>query len=226
MEGVCSLPCRSGTMPSPHPRHAAPHPHHGPRAPPTGAGAAPPPPLGARVLLGGRQAATVRYVGPVEGQGGTWVGIEYDEPGRGKHDGTHAGRRYFACAGGPATGSLVRLPKFLEAADFGRSLAAAARERYSRGGSEDGGSGGEGGGGEAAQSMYVPTAGNRRLAVELVERAEGAAGRRAAAAGAGGAELAGHRISSVVSFLLFFAVFFLCRKRRLCVGSVSGGAKR
>ncbi|KAI7835571.1 hypothetical protein COHA_010532 [Chlorella ohadii] len=32
----------------------------------------PPPPLGSRVLLGGRHAATVRYVGPVDGQSGTW----------------------------------------------------------------------------------------------------------------------------------------------------------
>lgn len=173
---------------------------------------APPPPLGTRVLLGGRYPATVRYVGPVDGQSGTWVGIEYDEAGRGKHDGCHAGRRYFTCTGGPATGSLVRLPKFLEAADCGRSLVEAARERYggtgndfAAGGSGDasgnGGSGAAGGEGcDGVQRMYLSTAGNRRVAVQLVQKADAAAARRASASGAGGAVLVGQRISSLVSW--------------------------
>lgn len=171
-------------------------------------------PLGTRVLLGGRHAATVRYVGPVDGQSGTWVGIEYDEPGRGKHDGCHAGRRYFSCASGPATGSLVRLPKFLQAADCGRSLVDAACERYDCSGaggsarssagdasSDASAAGAEGEGG--VHRMYLSTAGNRRVAVELVEKAGGAAARRASASGAGGAVLVGQRISSVVRLLPF-----------------------
>lgn len=173
---------------------------------------APPPPLGARVLLGGRYAATVRYVGPVDGQSGTWAGIEYDEAGRGKHDGCHAGRRYFTCTGGPATGSLVRLPKFLEAADCGRSLVDAARERYGSTGSgvaagasgDASGSGGSGAAGgeehDGVQRMYLSTAGNRRVAVELVQKAGGVAARRASVSGAGGAVMVGQRISSLVSW--------------------------
>lgn len=181
--------------------------------------AAPAPPaaavVGARVLLGGRHRATVRYVGPLEGQGGTWVGLEYDEADRGKHDGSHAGRRYFQCSllGGPTAGSFVRLPKFLEAADAGRSLVAAARERYSSGGiagstgqgtSALGSEEGVGGG------LYVTTAGNRRLAVELL--APAAASRRASAAGAALAVLVDQAISSVVSHWL---------RLLLCAGSAS-----
>ncbi|KAI9320847.1 CAP Gly-rich domain-containing protein [Dichotomocladium elegans] len=39
--------------------------------------------------------ATVRFVGLVEGTKGEWLGIEWDDPKRGKHDGTHQGTRYF-----------------------------------------------------------------------------------------------------------------------------------
>ena len=39
----------------------------------------------------------VRYVGPVEGTKGDWLGVEWDDPSRGKHDGSHSGVRYFEC---------------------------------------------------------------------------------------------------------------------------------
>lgn len=42
-----------------------------------------------------RERATVAYVGAVEGFVGTWVGLDWDDPHRGKHDGTVKGRRYF-----------------------------------------------------------------------------------------------------------------------------------
>jgi dynactin complex subunit len=38
----------------------------------------------------------VRYVGAVPPAAGTWLGVEWDEPSRGKHDGSHAGVRYFS----------------------------------------------------------------------------------------------------------------------------------
>ncbi|KAL1901947.1 hypothetical protein Sste5346_001653 [Sporothrix stenoceras] len=42
---------------------------------------------------------TVRYVGEVAGTaGGTWLGVEWDDPTRGKHDGVHKGVRYFTCS--------------------------------------------------------------------------------------------------------------------------------
>ena len=69
------------------------------------------PALGSRVLVApDADLATVRYVGPVTGTDGDWVGVEFDAPGRGKHDGSHNGVRYFACApgAGAAAASFVR----------------------------------------------------------------------------------------------------------------------
>jgi hypothetical protein len=43
------------------------------------------------------QIATVRFVGTVKGTSGTWLGVEWDDPTRGKHDGEKNGRQYFTC---------------------------------------------------------------------------------------------------------------------------------
>ena len=43
----------------------------------------------------------MRYVGPVEGTKGDWLGVEWDDPNRGKHDGSHSGVRYVECRFGP-----------------------------------------------------------------------------------------------------------------------------
>ena len=40
---------------------------------------------------------TIRYVGAVDGTAGRWLGVEWDDPVRGKHDGSRHGRRYFNC---------------------------------------------------------------------------------------------------------------------------------
>jgi dynactin complex subunit len=40
---------------------------------------------------------TVRYIGEVAGTTGTWLGVEWDDPTRGKHDGVKDGIRYFTC---------------------------------------------------------------------------------------------------------------------------------
>jgi len=40
---------------------------------------------------------TIRFSGPVEGTSGTWLGIEWDDPKRGKHDGSKDGKQYFKC---------------------------------------------------------------------------------------------------------------------------------
>ncbi|KAK4672516.1 hypothetical protein QC763_103710 [Podospora pseudopauciseta] len=40
---------------------------------------------------------TVRYIGEVAGTTGSWLGVEWDDPSRGKHDGQHKGIRYFTC---------------------------------------------------------------------------------------------------------------------------------
>lgn len=43
--------------------------------------------------------ATIRFIGQVAGTKGEWLGIEWDDPTRGKHDGTHQGVRYFESHG-------------------------------------------------------------------------------------------------------------------------------
>ncbi len=65
------------------------------------------PAVGTRVLVEpDGDIATVRFCGDVAGTDGAWVGVEFDALGRGKHDGTHEGVRYFACA--PGVGAFVR----------------------------------------------------------------------------------------------------------------------
>ena len=43
------------------------------------------------------QICTVRYFGEVKGTKGEWLGVEWDDPTRGKHSGENAGIRYFEC---------------------------------------------------------------------------------------------------------------------------------
>lgn len=55
-------------------------------------------PIGTRyVHTRSGQPFTLKYVGPLASrpQDQTWLGVEWDDPKRGKHDGTHDGVRYF-----------------------------------------------------------------------------------------------------------------------------------
>lgn len=52
--------------------------------------------VGQRFSLKG-QSCTVRYVGVVADKKGEWLGVEWDDASRGKHDGTHDGTSYFKC---------------------------------------------------------------------------------------------------------------------------------
>ena len=52
--------------------------------------------VGQRVSLDSA-ICTVRYIGPVEGTSKEWIGVEWDDPSRGKHSGEHEGVRYFNC---------------------------------------------------------------------------------------------------------------------------------
>jgi Leucine-rich repeat (LRR) protein len=134
------------------------------------------PAVGSRLLVG-KHGATIRYVGPVEGQDGVWVGLEWDDPTRGKHDGSHAGTRYFSCLRHthPATttaGSFVRLAKLISTADLGQSLEIAVQSRYKIQ-TDDGGNIVEDA--EMHSEAYVPTASNRRVQIRLVGAAAMAA---------------------------------------------------
>lgn len=51
---------------------------------------------GKRLSFNG-ELCTARYVGAVQGTKGEWLGVEWDDPTRGKHDGSHGGVRYFEC---------------------------------------------------------------------------------------------------------------------------------
>lgn len=54
------------------------------------------PDAGTRFALSG-YIGTIRYVGEVDGTSGIWLGVEWDDRGRGKHDGIKDGKRYFSC---------------------------------------------------------------------------------------------------------------------------------
>lgn len=81
-------------------------------------------PVGRRVCCDGERG-TVRYVGTVPPTAGLWLGVEWDNPDRGKHDGSHDGVRYFTCRH-PTGGSFVRPKK----ADFGIDFLTALKQRY------------------------------------------------------------------------------------------------
>ncbi|KAF7184021.1 hypothetical protein CNMCM7691_004511 [Aspergillus felis] len=71
---------------------------------------------------------TVRYVGKVEGTTGDWLGVEWDDPTRGKHSGEHNGVRYFTCRRKhPTAGSFVRPSR---RPDKHRGFLEAVRHKY------------------------------------------------------------------------------------------------
>ncbi|VDL84634.1 unnamed protein product [Nippostrongylus brasiliensis] len=80
--------------------------------------------LGDRVSVNGH-AATVRYIGDVSGHPGQWVGVEWDDPNRGKHDGVVGDVRYFSTRS-PKGGSLVKI----ENVKAGVDLLTAVLNRY------------------------------------------------------------------------------------------------
>ncbi|XP_069543552.1 tubulin-specific chaperone E [Brachyistius frenatus] len=84
----------------------------------------PPDAVGRRVSCGGERA-TVRYVGPVPPTDGLWLGVEWDVPQRGKHDGSHQGVQYFTCRH-PTGSSFVRPAKV----SFGVDYLTAVRQAY------------------------------------------------------------------------------------------------
>ncbi|RKO87465.1 hypothetical protein BDK51DRAFT_15975 [Blyttiomyces helicus] len=102
------------TTDTPHPTLSPPH--------------SPPSLLHRRVCTLDNFTGTVRYHGPVPHSAATaWLGIEWDDPTRGKHSGTHDGISYFTPSV-PGSATLVRADsnKLL----FARSLSDAVREKY------------------------------------------------------------------------------------------------
>lgn len=54
------------------------------------------PTAGTRLILAGH-TGTVKFVGQVDNTSGIWLGVEWDDPKRGRHDGVKDGKRYFTC---------------------------------------------------------------------------------------------------------------------------------
>ncbi|XP_067876646.1 tubulin-specific chaperone E [Heterodontus francisci] len=74
---------------------------------------------------------TVRFVGTVPSAAGVWLGVEWDNPERGKHNGTHEGVQYFQC-NHPTGGSFIRPQK----ANFGVDFLSAVKDRYGQEGNQ------------------------------------------------------------------------------------------
>ncbi|KAF2637026.1 hypothetical protein P280DRAFT_458747 [Massarina eburnea CBS 473.64] len=83
--------------------------------------------VGKRLSFDG-QLCTVRYRGEVKGTKGEWLGVEWDDPTRGKHPGEHGGTRYFKCLSKqPTAGSFLRPNR---KSDLPRSFVEALKAKY------------------------------------------------------------------------------------------------
>ncbi|CAO0790916.1 unnamed protein product [Mucor circinelloides] len=82
--------------------------------------------IGSRIQVG-KDRATVRFIGAVSNTKGGWLGVEWDDPHRGKHNGTHQGVQYFSCRY-PTSGSFIRFHP--EKVITGTTFMNALEERY------------------------------------------------------------------------------------------------
>lgn len=80
--------------------------------------------LGSRIECCG-YIGTVKYIGPITGYKGLWLGIDWDDVTRGKHNGTVDGVEYFK-ASHLKSGSFVRCEKV----NFGQSIINAILSKY------------------------------------------------------------------------------------------------
>ena len=78
--------------------------------------------IGQRISYDGA-LCTVRFIGEVAGTTGTWLGVEWDDSARGKHDGCHKGVRYFTCKMKHSTSNRPILPAFVSITTDGLSQA-------------------------------------------------------------------------------------------------------
>ncbi|XP_031640761.1 tubulin-specific chaperone E [Contarinia nasturtii] len=69
--------------------------------------------VGARIRVGDNDLATIKYIGKVDGHAGLYIGVEWDNPERGKHNGTVDGVKYFETSY-PTSGSMIRPGKIAE----------------------------------------------------------------------------------------------------------------
>ncbi|KAK3725111.1 hypothetical protein LTR37_000622 [Vermiconidia calcicola] len=74
------------------------------------------------------QLCTLRYIGPVADKPGEWLGVEWDDPARGKHNGTYDGTVYFTCRSTSRTCASFLRPT--QQWDPPRTFLQAVREKY------------------------------------------------------------------------------------------------
>lgn len=74
---------------------------------------------------------TVRFHGPLAGTTGLWLGVEWDDTSRGKHDGKHKGEQIFTCGSKSTTGASFIRPT--RKPDQERTVLDAIRYKYSTG---------------------------------------------------------------------------------------------
>ena len=85
-----------------------------------------------------KEISTVKYVGPLKHQTDradadqVWLGIQWDNPERGKHNGTVEGYQYFICDDGLNSGSLLKHDK----ANFGINIFDGIHIKYSKKGAD------------------------------------------------------------------------------------------
>jgi tubulin-specific chaperone E len=103
--------------------------------------------IGQRVAVG-PDRGTVRFRGQIDGT--EWLGVEWDNPERGKHDGTHKGTRYFSCAH-PTGGTFIKPAKV----SFGCSFAQALKSKY--------------GEFERPEQLDLVDSRNQRIAIQMVD---------------------------------------------------------
>ncbi|GAN02016.1 tubulin-specific chaperone E [Mucor ambiguus] len=82
--------------------------------------------IGSRIQVG-KDRATIRFIGTVNNTKGDWLGVEWDDPHRGKHNGTHQDVKYFSCRY-PTSGSFIRFHP--EKVNTGTTFMNALEERY------------------------------------------------------------------------------------------------
>ncbi|CAO2828448.1 unnamed protein product [Amaranthus hypochondriacus] len=98
-----------------------------------------------------RRIGTVRYIGPVEGYSGTWVGVDWDN-GDGKHDGSVNGVRYFQ-ATLEKSASFVRPQNLSSGITFLEALMVRYQGQTTK---------------EEEDEMYVLSASNKKVSIQLV----------------------------------------------------------
>ncbi|PKS10545.1 hypothetical protein jhhlp_002299 [Lomentospora prolificans] len=85
------------------------------------------PQVGQRLSYDGA-VCTVRYIGEVTGTSGAWLGVEWDDPTRGKHDGSHKGIKYFECLSKSHTAASFIRPS--RPSEKPQSFLSALHEKY------------------------------------------------------------------------------------------------